>query len=130
MTDDMKKTLLPVSAPWLAHYFKAAHTLFDELEKAASFSDFAPECLNDQELASFADRLLHLFCTLPREDGESVQPPLETEVLGQAIFMLYQFLQHEAFLREDNPAYATYCNEVKVDREAHNGQWPAQKEAS
>jgi len=122
-------SLLSATNPWLAGYFQTAHTLLDELDGAARCSEFAPECLSDQELASLTDRLMALWHTLPSEHDENVQPPLEAAVLGRAIFMLCEFLETEMFRRKEDPAYATYCkesHEVRVYRDTHNGEWPQQ----
>jgi hypothetical protein len=120
--------LLSASNPWLASHFEGAATLLDDLDKAASCSDFAPECLDDQALADFIERIGDAWSAVPSEhDDESAPPPLELACLGRALFLLQEFLEREQYRRKEDQKYAAYCkesNETKRYHDAHNGQWP------
>ena len=61
---------LPASSPWLARYFRNAATLLGELQEATDLSDFSPDCIDDDALGGFIDRLTKAWVGLPDEQNE------------------------------------------------------------
>jgi hypothetical protein len=118
---------LPASSPWLARYFRNAATLLGELREATDLSDFSPDCIDDDALASFIDRLTTAWIALPDESDEDEDPPLELVVLYRSLSLLTGFLELEQSRRKYDPDYAAECkgaNETKRYFDAHNGAWP------
>jgi ankyrin repeat protein len=118
---------LPASSPWLARYFRNAAALLGELQEATDLSDFSPDCIDDEALAGFIDRLATARIAMPDEQDEDEDPPLELVVLCRALSMLQDFLELEQSRRKDDPEYAAECkgaNETKRYRDTHNGAWP------
>jgi hypothetical protein len=118
---------LPASSPWLARYFRNAATLLGELQGATDLSDFSPDCIDDDDLGGFIDRLTTAWIALPDESDEDKDPPLELVVLCRSLCLLEDFLELEQSRRKCDPDYAAECkgaNETKRYFDAHNGQWP------
>ena len=118
---------LCASSPWLARYFRNAATLLGELQGATDLSDFSPDCIDDDALGGFIDRLTTAWVGLPDEQNKDEDPPLELVVLYRSLSLLTGFLELEQSRRKHDPDYAAECkgaNETKRYFDAHNGQWP------